>query len=709
MSKKGKKPAESPASERPRPVAATVTPQPVRTAPALATPPPTPPPAFRLTPPADALIWFDKRVKITLAVFVGLFFLFILFKWHYVSLSAWNEILPDGGPAKRGLVAGTPKRIRMDDYAVGAPWILSSANTGFTAENESIGGLKSPLLTVPVKHPIILFKVGYWGFLFLDTERGYAWMYDSSPLVLLLGTFLFFLLVTRNQYWLSLTGSLTLLLSSGTVWWSFIPSSMIGYCAGAFVAAVYVLRSTNPRVYIPVAFALIWIAVSYATGLYPPYQVPMAYLFFFLLLGYVVNERKTVFPLKAVPLKLVSMGAAVAVAGLVAYLFKSDVEETIKAVTSTVYPGKRSETGGTGFIANWYSEYYSWFWSDQKHPKGWLNICELSHYLNFAPVIIPLTVALFAFTRRIDWMLVGAMLFVVLMWLWIEVGYPEFIAKATLMSMVPTRRGQIPMGVGGIVLLFLYLAAIRDWKLTPGGILPTAVPRWFTPVAAVGIVAFVLYTASVNIDDSEGMLRADQTFIPALFFIGMNGLLLFTLNIQYRISIFCAGIVLFLLPNLKANPLSKGLTPLTENAVYQAIKPMVDKDPNARWVVNGSQFLAYMVTATGAKQITGVKYIPNRKQIFNVLDPTAKRDSAYNRYAHVTFQTYINGAQGDTTIIAQQFEDGYIIAGDPCSPKFKKLNVRYMLYDHPPQIPYEIRCMKKAVELGSLTIYERVD
>ena len=710
MSKKGKKPADSPATERLRPVAPTMAPPLVRSVPVASVPvaPPAPPKPVA-TPPPGTLIWYDKRVKITLGVFVGVFLLFVLLKWHYVSLPAWNEILPDGGPAKRGLVAGTPKRIRMDDYAVGAPWILSNANTGFNTENEAVGGLKTPLLTLPVKHPIALFKIGYWGFMFLDVERGYSWMYCSSPLILLLGTFLFFLLVSRNQYWLSLAGAFTLFLSSGTVWWSFIPSSMIGYCAGAFVAAVYLLRSTNPRVYIPVAFALIWIVVSYATGLYPPYQVPMAYLFIFLLIGYVVNERKAIFPLKALPLKLVSLAGAVALAGIVAYIFKNDIEETIKAVTSTVYPGKRSETGGTGFIANWYSEYYSWFWSDQKHPKGWLNICELSHYLNFTPVIIPLTIALFALTRRIDWMLVGAMLFMALMWLWMEVGYPETIAKASLMSMVPTRRGQIPMGVGGIVLLFLYLASLRDWRLTTAGILPNAVPRWFTPVAAVGIVAFVVYTAYVNVNDAEGMLRTDQTFVPVLFFSLMNGLLLFSLNVRYRVGLFCGGIILFLLPNLKANPLSKGLSPLTENLIYQNVKTLVDKDPDARWLVNGSQFVTYMVTATGAKQITGVKYIPNRKQIFSVLDPTMKRDSTYNRYAHVTFQTYINGAQGDTTILAQQFEDGYVIAGDPCSPKFKKLNVRYVLYDHPPQIPYEVRCLKKAVELGSMTIYERID
>lgn len=703
MSKKGKKPIQP--TERPRPIAAPVSS--VSPAPPVVSPPASAP-AFTpvSVPPSDGLIHFDRRVKITLGIFVGVFLLFVLMKWHYISLPAWNEILPDGGPAKRGLVAGTPKRIRMDDYAVGAPWILSNANNGFPAENEAIGGLKAPLLVAPVKHPIMLFKLGYWGFTFLDVERGYAWMYDSSPLVLLLGTFLFFLLVSRNQYWLSLTGALVLLFSSGTVWWSFIPSSMIGYCGLAFVAATYLLRSTNPKVYIPVAFGLVWVLVAYAISLYPPYQIPLVYLFSFLLLGYVANEYKTIFPLKAVPLKLASLTVAVAAAGFIAYLFRNDVSETIKAVTSTVYPGKRSETGGTGFIANWFSEYYSWSFNDQTFPKSWLNICELSHYLNFVPVLIPLTVALFVFTRRIDWMLTGAMVFMVLMWLWMEVGYPEFLAKASLMSMVPTRRAQIPMGVGGVVLLFLYLAYLRTLDRAA---LKAGLPGWFTPVALVGVVAFVLYTAYVNINDSDGMLTSNNVFLPVLFFILMNGLLLFSLDIRYRVGLFCGGILLFLLPNLKANPLSKGMAPLTENAVYQSVKALVDKDPNARWIVNGNQFVTYMVTATGAKQITGVKYIPNRKQIFSVLDPAMKRDSAYNRYAHVTFQTYINPPQGDTTILAQQFEDGYVIAGDPCSPKFKKLNVKYMLYDHAPQIPYEVRCMKKAVELGSMTIYERVD
>lgn len=665
--------------------------------------PPTPSPHAQSAQPAETpkpeqpfeLIRFDKRVKWTLGTFVGLFFIFVLLKWHYVSIPIWNTILPDGSPPTRGLVAGTPKQIRMDDYAVAAPWVLSSAHNNFSVENEAIGGLKVPLLTTPVKHPITFFKIGYWGFMFLDVERAYSWMYNSSPFILIIGSFLFFLLITRNNYWLSLTGALTLVFSSGTVRWSFIPSAQIGYCCAAFVLAVYVLRSQKKIHIFLSAALLVWVAVGYLLGIYPPYQVPLAYLFILLLIGYFVNERATLLPVRAIPLKLLALGVSAGIAGLILSIFYSDVQETLNAVTSTVYPGKRSETGGTGFIANWFSEYYSWFISDQVYPKSWLNVCELAHYLNFVPVIIPLMIALFLYTGRIDWMLVAAAIFVGLMWVWMEIGFPAGLAKASLMSMVPTRRAQIPMGVGGIVLLFLYLSAIKDTY--------RQVPVWVNALAIAGIIGFVIYTAYVNVNDSDGLIKPYQTFVPVVFFSLMNGLLLFTIPVRYRTAIFCAGLLIFLLPNLKANPLSRGLSPITENAFYRTVRQLVEQDPQARWLVNGSQYITYMVTAAGARQITGVKYLPDRKHIFNVLDPQMKRDSAYNRYAHVTNQSYVDGK--DSVILVNQFEDAYIIAMDPCSPRMKKLNVKYQVFDHHPQ-PVEVRCMKSVATLGSLTIYQ---
>ena len=645
------------------------------------------------------LILFDKRVKWTLGIFLGLFLFMVVTKMYWGSIPIWNKLLPDGSPETRGLVAGTPRQIRMDDYAVGAPWIISNGLNGYPTENESLGGLKSALLNAPAKHPISIFKPGFWGFFMFDLERGYAWMYTLGPFVLLSCAFLFFLLVTKNQYFLSLTGALTLLFSSGTASWTFIPAFMTGLACLAFVTTIYVLKAQQTKTIIVSGFFLIYAIAAYLLTLYPPYQVPLSYLFFLMLIGYIINERHTIFPIKRIPIKVLSLLGTTIIAGVIFYVFRSDIQETITAVTNTVYPGKRSETGGTGFIANWYSEYYRWFFSDTKLPKSWLNFCEMAHYLNFVPLIIPLSIALFFQNKRIDWMIAGASVFVILMLIWIEVGFPKSIATSTLMSMSPTRRTQIPMGIGSIILLFSYLGHLKS-KVS----LSTPLTVTFI-LAAIG---FVVYTAYVNINDSDGLIVAYQTFIPVLFFTGMNILLIFSINIPYRTLVFCFGILIYLIPNFRLNPISQGLSPITENIFYKSVRQLVEQDPDARWIVNGNQFVTYMVTATGAKQITGVKFIPDRKHIFSVLDPKMKRDSAYNRYAHVVFNSYITGTGQDTVILANQYEDGYVIAMDPCSPKLKQLNVKYMVFDHATQ-PVETRCMKEIVTLGSLRIFKLND
>ena len=69
----------------------------------------------------------------------------------------------------------------------------------------------------------------------------------------------------------------------------------------------------------------------------------------------------------------------------------------------------------------------------------------------------------------------------------------------------------------------------------------------------------------------------------------------------------------------------------------------------------------------------------------------------------MTYQSYIDGR--DSVVLFNQYEDGYVIAMDPCSPKMKQLNVKYQVFDHPVQ-PAEIRCMTEVTKLGSITIYK---
>ena len=641
----------------------------------------------------------DWRVRWYLYVVVALFVGCTLLKFHNVSLAIWNQILPDGAPANRGLISGQARQIRMDDYAVSVPWLLSNANQGLPVVNEVVGGQEIGLLMLPNHHIFMLFKPTYWGFLFLDTERAVSWMYNLNATSILICAFLLFLLLTRNNVLVSITGSIWLWLSAGSQSWVGGPSVAISFFAIMIISGVYLLFSEKRSWGKWIAWSLLfsWSLFSAVFLLYPPYQVPLGYGFLFVFLGFLVNNIHRDSLRYQLGLKIGVGLLGMVILGGVMYRVYQDLKPTLDAITGTVYPGKRSDSGGTGFIANYFSEYFSWLYSDSRFPAGWLNYCELSHYLTFIPILIPTAIASFVVNRRIDWLIMLLMVFVAALLIWMEVGWPQWLADATLMSMSPTRRTQIPLGVISVVLTVVYLNYIQTKFRQTSGLINAGL------VAAV--LGYMCYAAYVNMEDGAGFFKSYQLFVPVLFFTFLSSLLLFTIQFKYKIAVFCAGIILFLLPNLKINPWAIGLSPITEHTLYKAVREISAKDPDARWVVMGSQYLSYMTTATGVKLISGVKFIPERK-IMKVLDPQARRDSVYNRYAHTVYNTYIDGK--DSVIFQNPFEDGYNVGIDPCSPKLKTLHVKYLIFDREPQ-QVEIRCMKLISTLGGIRIYQRTD
>ncbi|RYC67665.1 DUF7657 domain-containing protein [Spirosoma sordidisoli] len=639
------------------------------------------------------LIRFDKRLKWYLGLCAALFVLITLAKIHPISLAMWNDLMPDGSNPKRGLISGQPRRIRMDDYAVGTPWILSQANKGFPTVNETIGGEHAPILVTPTHHFSEIFRPDHWGFFVLPIDQAYAWLYNSRAFMAIVGATLMLLLLTRNNFWLSIFGSIWLFYSSGTVSWSFIPAPLIAGTSFIFVATVYLLYGKNRTQVLVASVALAWLLMVYALILYPPYQVPLGYVLLFLLIGYFINNWDVKRLFSNWPVKLTGGLLSLAVLGLAFWAFYVDVKPTLNAIMNTVYPGKRSELGGTGFVANWFSEFFRWQIEDTKFPSNWLNHCELSHYITFAPLIIPLSLVAFAMSRKIDWTVLLLSVFVVIGYVWIEVGFPEWLAKLTLLNMSPTRRTQIPFGIGNVLLTVLYLHYLTTIDIKQNKV--------YTGAGIAAVLGFMIYAANLNVADSAGFFRLNQLIIPIVFFTVLGSLLLFTWQPAYRNLMFGAGILVFLLPNLRLNPVSKGLTPITDHVLYRTVQDIHKQDPAGKWAVFGGQFVSYLITATGVDLLSGVKYIPPRTTL-KVLDPTMKRDSAYNRYAHTIYNSYIDGK--DSVIIQNTFEDGYVVAMDPCSPRFKQLNVKYIVFDKQPQ-PVETRCMKLVTTLGSIQIY----
>lgn len=373
MSKKKKAGVVSP-SVKPQTIKAPV--QPVR--PAFVERPAPAPVVERPAPTAEppfALIRFDKRVRRLVATVFGLFLVLTLLKIHYSSIPYWNQVMPDGSDPKRGLIAGKARAIRMDEWAAMIPFELSQINNGYPQENPAIGGGKPGLVVnLPINHFIAAFRPNYWGLYVFDAERGFAWNVLFYPFFGFLVVALLFLLLTNNQFWLSVGGAFWFTVSPAIAWWSFSPLTLVFSGTLILLSSIYIFYARSYRTFLWAGPVFVWSVVMFCLNLYPPYQVPFGYLLIALLIGFVWRNYQKERLFDQVGWKLATFAVAgLAIAGIL-YSYYVDAKPTVDALAGTVYPGKRSETGGTGFIANWLSEYYAgWLLDDQKFPKEWLS------------------------------------------------------------------------------------------------------------------------------------------------------------------------------------------------------------------------------------------------------------------------------------------------------------------------------------------------
>jgi hypothetical protein len=642
------------------------------------------------------LIRFDKKLNIFFGICVLSFLILSLLKIHGSSVAAWNDIIPEGSTSTKSILAGTAKRIRMDEYAVLTPFTLSQNYKKFPEINEAVGGQKAPLMSfVPVKHFITYFRPNFWGYFFLSTEQAFAWAWNFKALGILIAVTLMLMLLTANNFWLSIFGAFWLLYSSGTQWWysTSLPDSIFT-SAILFTCTVYLIFSKNIISLIISTLCFILFGVYYASMLYPPYQLPLAYFIIFLLMGYVIHHYNKEIIFEKVFFKIGLGAIALAGLGIIFYKFYSDAKPTIEAMINTAYPGKRTDLGGAGFTANMFSEYYHLFVNSDTFPQLWINICELSHYLNFAPVIIGCSIWYYVATKKINYLILLPSIFIVFLLIWIKVGFPESIAKLTLMSMSPPKRTQIPFGIANVILAIIYVGQLKKMRIENVSISNRIVAILIT-------IFFVGITAATNDSSSGNFFKTPQLVVGVILFALANIMLLLSTTLKFRETIFIGIIAISLIPNVMANPIAKGLAPITDHNIHLQIKKIDKSDPAKRWLVMGSQFYGYMVQSTGVDVLGGVKYVPDFKTM-KILDGKYKRDSVYNRYAHTVFSSFIDGK--DSTVVALNFEDGYTIGLDGCSPKLKQLNVKYVIFDRQPQ-PVEVRCMKRIAD-STVQIYQ---
>src|SRR6185436_759540 len=167
-----------------------------------------------------SLILFDRKTKIFLYTLLSLYFLISILKIHSSNISNWDIFF--GAQKSESVIAGEPRFIRMDEWMIGSPGVLSQYELGMPVKNEALGAENTPVITgLPVKDISTILRPNLWPYFIFDNERAFAFSWNFNIFIFIISTFLLFMLLTRNNFWLSVFGSLFVFFSAAVQWWSY--------------------------------------------------------------------------------------------------------------------------------------------------------------------------------------------------------------------------------------------------------------------------------------------------------------------------------------------------------------------------------------------------------------------------------------------------------------------------------------------------------
>ena len=612
------------------------------------------------------LIRFDRK---TLG-FLGLLLVFLVSgtaaKLHGSSIGIWNRSFPDRSP-NAGVLWGTPKHIRIDEWAFITPAILSQANASppFPVSNPAWGPERVPLIAnLPVGHWSALARPQHWGFFVLDLERAYSFYWNMKAFLLWSGVFLLLMLLTGNNFGVSILGAAWAYFSGFTQWWYSTPAmlpEMVGCVALLLVAAHYLALS--PHLWAISAAALVFVLCTLNAALmfYPPFQVPLFYFGIAVLVGSLGPRLAAGHAGRRAGFRIAIAAAALGIITVALALYYLEARSTIDLMRGTLYPASRTSTGGGLSLARVFGGLFGPFMTESSFPRGWFNVCEASNFVLLFPV--PMAALLYlAWKRRsvvtLEWCLM-AYLLVVLAWL--TVGFPAPLALATGFGLSQGSRSLIGMGLASLVLCCVFLARA-------GATLRTG--RGYRLGAAIApLLALAAFAAHFNAE-TRGFAGGGPVALVCLIG-GAAGYLLLTLRrVAFAIVVLLPSIWSFGL----VNPLAAGLGPMTETRLFRQVSQIAREDPDARWAVYGPYVLADLLKAAGANVFNGTKFVPPLDD-FRVLDPESSADSTYNRFAHIALVP----RKGPGIALELVHGDSYRMHADPAGDDWTRLRIRYVV------------------------------
>jgi len=570
----------------------------------------------------------------------------------------------DRSAPNAGVLLGTPKEIRSDEWMVQTPWIMSQAarHPPFSAVNPGVGeGEMSLLNNLPVRHWSAFFRPQMWGFFVADFEHAFALYWNFKWFGLLVGAFLFLRVVCHGQSFVAIFGALLLYFSAFIQWWFSTPTSMPEMLGALFLGlwSVTVIQRTRSRCAIVAASILLLLAAEqFVFCSYPRFQVPLLWLALFVLASGFAKGKPDL-----PRWKIYALCSAVTITAVLLTCWFRQVAPLIRQMATLAYPGRVISSGGGIPWRNFLAPFLEFSMTQEHFRGGEMNVCVASGFLFFAPLLAAVSVR-DVFARRRDAVFLAMIVYILLIIVFMHFGFPPAIAHWTGFSRVYAVLANLGLGVVSIVALCRYLSRGRALK--------PAIRRevlLFPALAALAIAVF--YATNEMIGRFVDM--------AAVVAAGVFFALVFVCLWKQRV-ITCA--ILLLVPliyaNALVNPIVHGLSGLTGSQVFRWLEDINRTRPGGKWIVLGrstcSGFIGQLIKATGADVVGGTQCNPDAAMV-RALDPNANYADVYNRHAAISFAP---GTDAEPSF-ELTFIDSYRVLLPLDAAIFDRLGVTYVL------------------------------
>ena len=600
----------------------------------------------------------------------------VIFEISGSSIGEWSKSLPGG--ENDGLLFGRPRGCRTDEYALFTGMTFAQyydPQGSWPYFGEVLSGSSTDMFMVygqPVLDPSILLRPFQVGFLFLGLSKGLSFYWSARIIVLFMTSFEFGRVITKDDRKLALAYALLVSLAPVISWWFSINSlvEMI-ICFNVLLLSAYgYIRQENKRNRTLIIVGFAYACLVFLFAIYPAWQIPLTYVLLALLFAiFHKHRRQFLANLKSdkLPLAICAILAIFCAGGVLLHSFDAIVTEM-----NTDYPGDRTDAGGGYGLALFrfpISLFLPFIPASAASGLSTGLPDKLTAFFDF----FPLGIVLFAINslrkKQIDHLSIALVIAILFLGIYVVIGFPEPLAKITLMGKSIPSRAIVIFSFANLILLFRELPrlGVSANRESNGD---QAKNRSVAISLCCSILASIALTILCRENDIEFMGYLKSFFVFVVLFCAWA----ITLLDKQKLFVgLCIVIAIF--SGAFVNPIQKGIDAVDSNPLITQIRSIANEAGDTKWV-SAVGWMSNLTLFAGAPAVNSTNIYPVPK-LWSILDPSGEAKYEWNRYAHLPC-TIVSEETGhsfkrtslDTIEIALTLKDlrqlnvGYIVTND---------------------------------------------